>query len=297
MNVGQYFDEVYRRSTRSRENVATLISDLRASFTTLREALGHDRNDRDSRHEAAEALCGSYNNLLIVVALKRHDVNVPLHPEQIGKMTYALGSQICSQAALSLEQVYGIKEWCETSGIHAMHILEVYGGSGYNASLLDMFTGLPVRSTDISTFDEPDEACCETDEERQQFRKFIAQKERNPSIRISSFEVEKLDSRTAVEKYADSSTLLFICCPPLHRGVVEETIKAFHSKGGRMIAIIGCEQQNCPAPTVWKILRSSYEKSPNSPDEYSAVPLMPFMISIPPTESLFRLQLFERRDG
>ena len=306
MDVEQYFEEIYAHSARSRDKPHELLADLCQAFKDMlggtlidsavqkpdpevpnQSAFGH----RNMLH-VATAVQNCFNSLMITASLSIHDKGFPLPAMMVHNMTYALNMQVCSCVALTIEQIAALQEWC---GPRHINVLEVYGGSGYNAAILNAHPGISVVSTDISPISSPDLAGCDTDEEREQLRELIAKKKKDPTLGKEFFHVEKLDSTEAVEAYAKPKTVLLMCYPPTRTGIVENTIRAFHAKGGQKIVLVGCERLSVPCPVAMETLRSLYELVPSAWSFSDAVPIVPSLALISPKSPLPIVQFYERK--
>lgn len=294
MDLNKYLGEIKRCSKRSIENQLSLASDLRDAVSQLDQV-----TVEADPIAAAGTILNVYNILVAHIVLLRSGEQKFVTEEMIEEISRSIQSFVCSDAALSIAQIADIIEWCgdgNGGGGKIEEVLEVYGGSGYNASVLSSIMRLPVKSVDISPADAPDFAGCESEEDMESVRQLIDYKIAHPEWKSrTSFDVEKMDSEEAVVRYASSSTLLFMGCPPKIPGVVEKTISAFYNKGGRYIAVIGNESDGRPLPSAWTALRLHYEENTDALEPMTSIPIIPGIAFLGPDAQLPSLRLFERK--
>ncbi|MFA5091658.1 MAG: hypothetical protein WC483_03610 [Candidatus Paceibacterota bacterium] len=321
MNCANYLAYVNVAAKMRGFKVAGFMPRLQESFTLLQEALARQAN----RDEISGRVLDCYRGSLVLMSfVVQREVPITAF-DKFGGMLTRLFPLICSDAALTVNQAFAIRDWIRgtaiaeqrdavagfihpiplpsASGIEkGRRILEVFGGSGYNAAILSSTTDMQVISSDISTIEQPDVAGCETESERVQLLELIRKKEElarispaQAEIPLSFYALHKLEASDAVDQYASPDTVLFMCMPPTKKGVVERVIERFKSKGGRAIILVGMEGRPNAAATA--MLHSLYrEDTTTFFSPLGAIPMLPAIIGADLSSFVPAIRLFVARE-
>lgn len=289
-----YLAQIFAISGLARQNPRQFLLELQGDLNALRQ-LTSEKGAIGDIHDLVERL---NDRLSSILAVRQKFGDTSVFPEGLGQsVAQILMSTICSSAVLTDAQMLNLYTLNPGQG----SILELYGGTGFNAAVLSAY-GFKVHCTDrypvrLATRDCPEAvlAGCNNEEERQMALASMLKAKVEGREARGFFPVEQIDAVDAVRRYAGKKTILFMCFPPTVEGTVEHAIQAFYEKGGVWIVMVGSELDGTPCRKAWNALHTMYEPVRYAETFWELVPIMPCLIWTPPHADVPITMIFKRR--
>lgn len=130
-------------------------------------------------------------------------------------------------------------------------ILMVEEDPGYNATLLAEH-GISIQAFSRNPSDQLSLDGCSNTDERTAMTEYMDAHDGHPPVGTVCYPLEKARPIDAVKQHASKDTTLFMSSPTAWP--VEETIRAYRSRGGEHLMFIGEREANVPSTKVWTLL-------------------------------------------